>query len=71
MTKYSIKTADGVRQIEAVTFVEGSTLRFVGEKGETVAIFTSFDWMVVVPAEDGPSETDTSSTETPVLSGEK
>lgn len=70
MTNYKVFAAGTVHDIEAVTFSQGQDLRFIGEKGAIVAVFTSFDWLKVVPEEEKPAEEDTSSTEAPVLSGE-
>lgn len=70
MIKYQVFATNTLHAIEAVTFSQGSDLRFIGEKGAIVAVFTSFDWLKVVPEEEKPAVEDTSSTETPELSGE-
>lgn len=70
MTRYQVRTDDMVHTVDAVTFTQGGGLRFFGEQGVIVAIFTSFYWLKLVPEEEKPAEEDTSSTEAPVLSGE-
>lgn len=70
MTKYQVFAAGTVHLIDAVTFSQGVDLRFIGENGSIVAVFTTFDWLKVVPAEEKPAEVDTSSTEAPVLDGQ-
>lgn len=74
MTRYHVSSGGQPHEIEAVTFTQGASigvdLRFIGENGSVVAMFTTFDWLKVVPAEDKPAEDDPSSTDSPVLSGE-
>jgi hypothetical protein len=60
-----------VHTVDAVTFTQDGGLRFYGEQGLLVAIFTSFYWLKLVPTEEKPAEEDSSSTETPALSGDK
>lgn len=62
MNKYQVLSVGTIHTIEAVTFTQGQELRFIGEGGTIVAIFTSFDWLKVVPAEtavkqETPTET--------------
>lgn len=70
MTKYKVFATNTLHEIEAVTFSQGDDLRFIGENGAIVAVFTTFDWLKVVPAEEKPAEVDNSSTEAPVLDGQ-
>lgn len=70
MTKYKVFAADTLHDIDAVTFSQGADLRFIGENGSIVAVFTTFDWLKVVPAEEKPAAEDESATEAPVLEGQ-
>jgi hypothetical protein len=50
LTKYIVHATGIEHEITAHTYVNGSDgLRFVGSDGVTVAIFTTFDWMKLVP----------------------
>lgn len=53
MAQYEVKTPDGVlHDIEAVTHVRDSNgLTLLGDEGKTVAMFPSFSWMRLVPAQ--------------------
>jgi len=70
MIKYQVKTETDQHELEAVTFIQGDDLRFIGEQGAIVAIFTSFEWLKVMPADPKPVEEDTSSSPAPELAGE-
>lgn len=71
MIEYIIKAGGEQQSVKAVTFTQGvNDLRFIGEHGAIVAIFTTFDWMLVVPAEVKPTPVDTSSTVKLELAGE-
>jgi hypothetical protein len=70
MTKYQVQVCGALHTVEAdtVDFLHGCL--WFGSDKSTVAMFTSFDWLKVVPEEEKPTEEDASSTETPELSGE-
>jgi hypothetical protein len=70
MITYEVFAGGTRHQIEAVTFSQGQDLRFIGENGSIVAVFTTFDWLKVVPAEEKPAAEDASTTEAPVLEGQ-
>lgn len=70
MNKYQVLSAGQGHLIEAVTFTQGNDLRFIGEGGAIVAIFTSFDWLKVVPAETAVKEETPTETASPEVSGE-
>ncbi|MFP5338081.1 MAG: hypothetical protein ACLGIW_06255 [Gammaproteobacteria bacterium] len=49
MTMYQVQAQGVPHDIEAHTYVQDSSgLRFIGDDGVTVAIFTAFEWMKVV-----------------------
>lgn len=61
MTTYRVQSAGiggQLHELDAHTYVQDSSgLRFIGDDGVTVAIFTSFEWMKVVkPVEPTPTE---------------
>lgn len=70
MNKYQVLSAGTIHAIEAVTFTQGPDLRFIGEGGAIVAIFTSFDWLKVVPDEAVASEDKPAQTTAPEVKGE-
>ncbi|WP_339451566.1 hypothetical protein [Pseudomonas sp. JAI120] len=70
MIKYHIKSAGEVHEVLAVTFTQGVDLRLIGEGGSIVAIFASFEWIKVIPAESVPAVEGDSSTDKPELAGE-
>lgn len=71
MNKYQVLSAGTIHAIEAVTFTQASTeIRFIGEGGAIVAIFTAFDWLKVVPAETAVKEETPTETASPEVSGE-
>ncbi len=69
MIKYQVKSADEVHEVMAVTFTQGVDLRLIGEGGSIVAIFASFEWLKVIPAESSPAVDAEPSTEKPELAG--
>lgn len=70
MNKYQVLSAGDIHTLEAVTFTQGPELRFIGEGGTIVAIFSQFDWLKVVPAETAPKDETQAETATPEVSGE-
>jgi len=70
MIKYQIKSTGEIHEVRAVTFVQGADLRLIGEGGSVVAIFASFEWLKVIPAESAPAVEGELSTEKPELIGE-
>ncbi|MHC8403602.1 hypothetical protein [Pseudomonas sp. TMB3-21] len=78
MTKYLIKTHDGVvHTINAATYVQDSLgLRFVGDAGATQGLFPFFEWMKVSEEEEHSTDdqaapqTDEAGTASPELAGE-
>lgn len=70
MNKYQVLSAGTIHTIEAVTFTQGAELRFIGEGGTIVAIFTAFEWLKVVPAETAVKEDTPTETASPEVSGE-
>lgn len=70
MNKYQVSSGGEGHIIEAVTFTQGNDLRFIGEGGAIVAIFTSFDWLKVVPAEPASKDETPTETATAEVSGE-
>lgn len=70
MITYLVFAAGTEHSIKAVTFTQGADLRFIGENGSVVAVFTSFEWLKALPAEPKPETTDTLTTDKPELAGE-
>lgn len=70
MNKYQVSSGIQNHIIEAVTFTLGSDLRFIGEGGSIVAIFTTFDWLKLVPAESTVKDETPAQTSTAEVSGE-
>lgn len=70
MIKYQVKSANEVHEVMAVTFIQGVDLRLIGEGGSVVAIFASFEWLKVIPAETAPVVEPEPSTEKLELAGE-
>lgn len=60
MTMYHVQSAGlggQLHEIVAHTYVQDSNgLRFIGDDGVVVAVFTQFDWMKLIPAEPTPTE---------------
>ena len=51
MSTYEVHAVGMIHQVTAHTYTIGSDgLKFIGSDGVTVAIFTTFDWMKLVPA---------------------
>ena len=79
MTKYEVKTSDGViHRIEASTHVlDSNGLTLYVDGGKAVAIFAKFEWMREAAAEtaavvepEAPADTGSGEVVTPVASGE-
>jgi hypothetical protein len=55
MTMYHVQSSGlggQLHEIVAHTYVQDSNgLRFIGDYGVVVAVFTQFDWMKLIPAE--------------------
>jgi hypothetical protein len=50
MSTYEVHAVGMIHQVTAHTYTIGSDgLKFIGADGVTVAIFTVFDWMKLVP----------------------
>ncbi|WP_312388571.1 hypothetical protein [Stutzerimonas nitrititolerans] len=50
MSTYEVHAVGMVHDVTAHTYTIGSEgLKFIGSDGVTVAIFTTFDWMKLVP----------------------
>lgn len=55
MTKYQIHSTGVVHELEAAAYVQDSNgLRFIGTDGVTLAIYSQFDWMRIVPVVTEP-----------------
>lgn len=52
MSKYNVHATNKEHDVEAHTYViDSNGLRFIGADGVTVAVFTKFDWMKLIPAD--------------------
>jgi hypothetical protein len=70
MTTYIVSTGTEQHTVDALTFTLGADLRFIGQGGSIVALFTSFVWFKVVEPVVVPVEPEAPSTATPELAGE-
>lgn len=70
MIKYQVKSAGEVHEVLATTFTQSDQLRLIGDGGAVVAIFVSFEWIKVIPAEPAPASPGEPSTQKPELAGE-